>query len=343
MPVVLHATAGLSGDRTPELDALDEAASTASLARVLGLPIALPPALWLRVLFGPAEDFLARPGKRFRAALVTAAWRLAGRRASPPPLLATVVEVLHAGSLIVDDIEDGARERRGAPALHRVVGTPLALNTGNWMYCWPGLLISQARLSPELELAIHRDLQQTLVRCHHGQALDLGLRIGAVERTEVPAIVAAIGRLKTGALLELAARLGARAAGADDALVDALGAFGVALGEGLQMLDDLGSIASPARAAKAEEDLGQLRCTWPWAWLAESTTDAEWARWMGRAAEAPVAELARELNAAVGDAGRARAHAHLEDALDALGGVAGAAPTMEYLRAEVLRVEASYG
>ena len=57
----------------------------------------------------------------------------------------------------------------------------------------------------------------------------------------------------------------------------------------------------------------------------------------------PVADLARELAAAVGESGRARAHAHLEDALDALASVAGAAPTMDYLRAEVLRVEASYG
>jgi hypothetical protein len=107
----------------------------------------LPPHLWERALLGPAREFLRRPGKQFRARLVEACWMLAGGApGNMPAELPLIVELLHAGSLIVDDIEDGSHVRRGAPTLHEIYGTALALNTGNWMYFWPLALID--RLGP---------------------------------------------------------------------------------------------------------------------------------------------------------------------------------------------------
>jgi geranylgeranyl pyrophosphate synthase len=331
-----------------ELDAQGAIVDAGALDAILELPVPLPPALWEDALLGPAREVLARPGKRFRARLVIAAWRIAGGRGAPPVALASAVEVLHAGSLIIDDIEDDGQMRRGRPALHRLVGVPLALNTGNWMYCWPAHLIEQAGLPPAIELAVHRDLQRCLVRSHHGQALDLALRVYAVRRADLPSAVAAISRLKTGSLLELAARLGARAAGGDDAVVAALGAFGAALGEGLQMLDDLGSIVSAARADKGAEDLGHARCTWPWAWLVDGACEVTWRdlteqlRAVATGEPAGLAALTAALSSRVGDRGRAAASAHLSCALDRLRARVGDDAIAD-LSAEVARVEASYG
>jgi geranylgeranyl pyrophosphate synthase len=333
-------------ERTPEVAALDASLDPAALAAALELPAAVPVEIWHHALIGPARELVARPGKRFRARLVEIAWRIAGGDGAVPPLFVSVVELLHAGSLIVDDIEDDATARRGAPALHLVVGTALALNTGNWLYCWPSQLVTQAELPPAVELAVHRDVQRCLVRCHHGQALDLATRIGAMRRADVPCVVAAIARLKTGALLALAARLGARAAGADDPTVASLGDFGHALGEGLQMLDDLGSLRTPA---KASEDLGLGRCTWPWAWLAERADDTTWAqltrtaRTLDRGDANAVAALAGELARQVGDHGRDVAHGHLIGALERLRAHIGERPELAAIEAEISRLEVSYG
>jgi hypothetical protein len=60
-----------------------------------------------------------------------------------------VVESLHAGSLIVDDIEDDSDLRRDAATLHRIYGVPVALNAGNWLYFWPQVLLSRIPLTDE--------------------------------------------------------------------------------------------------------------------------------------------------------------------------------------------------
>jgi geranylgeranyl pyrophosphate synthase len=309
---------------------------------------ALPAAVWRRALTGPAADFLARPGKQLRTTLVRAGWALGGGAPDAmPERLALVIELLHAGSLIIDDVEDGSDERRGAPALHRTIGVPLAINTGSWMYFWALAEITELALPPARELAAHRAAAAALVRCHQGQALDLATRIADLEPGDVPAVVAATTRLKTGALCRLAAELGAIAAGAPGPIVVAIAELGEVVGTGLQMLDDLGSLTCEARRAKGREDLRGGRPTWPWAWLAEHRPFA-WSRLAalarslagpGDAADA----LADALAEAIGDAGRACIRATLDAGLAALVGAVGAGATTQALAAELRQMEDRYG
>ncbi len=113
------------------------------------LDASVPAAVWRRALAGPAAEFLARPGKALRARVVRAGFALAGgARASCPEALPLAVEILHAGSLIIDDIQDQAEHRRGAPALHHLIGAPLAINTGSWMYFWALAELGAAGLPP---------------------------------------------------------------------------------------------------------------------------------------------------------------------------------------------------
>jgi geranylgeranyl pyrophosphate synthase len=342
--------------------ALDRALSPSGASMV---DPSVPAAIWRRALVGPAADFLARPGKELRTTIVRAGWILGGGAPSAmPERLPLVIELLHAGSLIVDDVEDDSLERRGAPALHRIVGVPLAINTGSWMYFWA--LAELAELAPAaLPLAV-----STLVRCHQGQALDLAVRIADLEVADVPAVVAATTRLKTGALCTFAAELGALAAGAQAETRAAIGAFALAMGTGLQMLDDLGSLASPARREKGREDLRAGRPTWPWAWLAEQGPFA-WSRLAsmeraiagrvddrssdrgddrgtdrdarGNDDDAAVDELADALAAATAEIGRTRVRLLLATALADLRAAVGASPALDTIAAELRRMEASYG
>ncbi len=330
---------------------------TALSRRVFGcgasaLDPSVPATVWRRALAGPAAEFLARPSKQVRATFVQAGWALAGGRAGAlPERLPLVIELLHAGSLIVDDVEDGSTERRGGPALHELIGVPLAINTGSWMYFWALAELAELGLPPEVELRAHRAAALTLVRCHQGQALDLAVRIADLDMADVPAVVAATSRLKTAALCRLATELGALAAGASPDRLEACGRFGEAAGMALQMLDDLGAVTCPTRRAKGHEDLRSGRPTWPWAWLVVHRPFA-WTRLSAREREVegramnPVGEpddlmgaLARE----IGDIGRAEIHATLGDALCELKRAVEPGDTPAWIADALARMEQSYG
>ena len=70
------------------------------------------------VLLAPLREFLGRSGKQLRARFVAMAWQLAGGRGEPPAALPLALELLHAGSLIVDAVADlSDLSRRGSEAV----------------------------------------------------------------------------------------------------------------------------------------------------------------------------------------------------------------------------------
>lgn len=319
------------------------------------LDASLPMELWERALLGPAEEMLGRPGKLFRCRLTELVGRGAGGDAGGnectkvPEELGWIVELLHTGSLIVDDVQDSSDERRGGPALHRLVGAPLAINTGNWLYFAALALVEETPLPAPARAEILRATVTALMRCHHGQALDLAVHVGQIEPRQLPAVVASTTRNKTGVLMGLAARLGAIAAGASPERIAALAHFGEELGVGLQMLDDLGSLCAPARRDKGQEDLRAGRPTWPWAWLAERSDELSAARLQqrlrGALAHRDAIELTAigdELAASTAGHGRAALRAQLAHAMT-LGRAHLDGAVHRELAAELTRLEASYG
>ncbi len=316
------------------------------LERLIGREGGVDPELWERAIALPAREFLSRPGKQVRARLVEAAWGIAGGQGAPPAELSLAIEVMHAGSLIVDDIEDGSAERRGAPSLHRMFGLPTALNTGNLFYFLGLELIARLELPEADALAAHRRAVRTSLQCHHGQALDLSIRVTELAQRDVPGVVATVTSLKTGSLTELAAALGAVAAGAKPERVESLARLGRELGVALQMLDDLSSVASESRRDKGLEDLRLLRPTWPWAWLAEESGEIAFAdvQALGERVVAghPAALLAERLAGAVAERGRFAARARVRPAVEKLRTEVGASAHFDVVEREIQRLEDSF-
>lgn len=224
-----------------------------------------------QVLIGPVEDFLTRPSKKIRGELVTIGFSLSGSSVQKNPQLcelgAEIVESLHAGSLIVDDIQDGSSFRRGKPALHHSYGVPVALNAGNWLYFWPFERIRSLQLSPADELKIYQLCHRALMRAHFGQALDVGVSIDQLSFSEIDSVCRASLELKTGALIALAISLGGVLGGAQDEHLEILDRFGHRFGISLQMFDDIGNIDSQKDRAKRREDLALRRPSWLWSVL----------------------------------------------------------------------------
>ena len=184
------------------------------------------------------------------------------------------------------------------------------------------------------------------------------MSVGRIPRAWIYRTVVTATMLKTGALMELAARAGALAAQAAQASFERTGAlarFGRRLGLGLQMLDDFGNLAAPAAEAgdsKALEDLRNGRPTWPWARAALDLDAAAFedlqagARTLSEDGD-PDGTRARALSArlrmAVGLKGRRQATAYLEAALNDLRVQIGDRDELDLLAAEIERLEVSYG
>lgn len=328
------------------LDQLDVAArDLVASAAASGLRVA--PALWEHALLAPARHFLQEPGKGFRARLVVLGWELAGGSAGAcPPELAVALEWLHAGSLIVDDIEDGALTRRGQPALHLSHGLPRALNTANWLYFAALQRLAAAPLPPGVTASLQRAAIDALAGCHCGQALDLAARMDQLAQADVAGVVQATTALKTGALMALAAELGARAAGGTPEIVADLAEFGAGLGTGLQMLDDAGALLADRRRDKALEDLHGAHPTWVWAWLAADTDPFTFFRLQQQLrgvlqGQAPDT-LLEELKARLEHTGRSRPAAHLGHIFNQLRQRIGSHSLLAQVEAELERLKGSY-
>lgn len=274
----------LADGRLAELLGIDHSASVESTLRA--------------ALLDPVASLTANPGKRIRAQLVAMTYRLfhddravSLTAAKQCRDCAEVVELMHAGSLIVDDIEDGSAMRRGRPALHVQHGMPLALNAGNWLYFWPFELLKEAGLAAEQLVSAYERYNRTLLRAHFGQALDLGARVAQLPQQSVAEVCLANMTLKTGALMGFAAALGGTVAGMAEPVQRLLEAFGVDLGIALQMYDDLGNVIGKCDPQKRYEDLSLARPSWFWACAANASDAYGYEGFLNAVAKLPDAEL----------------------------------------------------
>jgi geranylgeranyl pyrophosphate synthase len=315
-----------------------------SLAPAITTGGAIPWELWDRALVGIARDVLSRPGKRFRARLVELAYELAGGCAGElAPTVPALVELVHAGSLVVDDVEDDARERRGAPALHRRYGVPLAINTGNWLYFAAYHVVEHAGFAEATPLDVYRRLSRTMFRSHQGQALDLAIDVTELRQRDIPGLADAVATLKTGELMSFAAALGALAARATEPVVALLTRFGAVLGVALQHLDDLGALCSVRRRDKGREDLAARRLTWPWGHLARELDEVRFAalqRELRHASgSAALDAVATKLAGLLGDSALHGARARLAAARALLTEPFAGHPALTKIESEMLRLE----
>lgn len=223
---------------------------------------------WSKALLLPPDLYPGVGGKMFRAELVQSAFLAAGGVGEAPAGVIDAIEMLHAGSLVVDDFEDGSEERRGQPALHNVVGPAKAVNAGSWMYFRAMELAARAHRDPTRRVELLERFVEVGRICHEGQAIDLTARADRVAPREARATAAAISRWKTGSLVSLAAWCGVHAAGGDASLRRLTAAFGNSLGVCLQMRNDLEEVENFAAGARRSDDLRNARVTWPWAWAA---------------------------------------------------------------------------
>jgi farnesyl diphosphate synthase len=179
-------------------------------------------------------------GKRFRAALVYATGEGLGATPTELDLPACAVELIHAFSLVHDDLPamDDDDLRRGKPSCHVAFGEATAILSGDALQSLAFDLLAResSRYSAQARLDMVRILAQATGASGMagGQAIDLSDSASSKNALET------MHRMKTGALIEAAVQLGARAAGAEDpALLEGLNHYGLMLGLAFQVTDDI--------------------------------------------------------------------------------------------------------
>lgn len=181
-------------------------------------------------------------GKRLRPMLVYAAAEVLGETGPSLDAAACAVELIHAYSLVHDDLPamDDDALRRGRPTCHVVFGEAMAILAGDALQALAFELLAEHHVDA-IEPAVRIAMLQALGRAcgaegmAGGQALDLA----AVGRSLSLAELEHMHACKTGALIRASVQLGALTAGADNHALAALDAYASAVGLAFQVRDDI--------------------------------------------------------------------------------------------------------
>jgi geranylgeranyl pyrophosphate synthase len=195
---------------------------------------------------------LLPPGKLLRPVLLLESAAAVGGRTEQVEPAATGFELMHAGSLIHDDIIDGDEIRRGRAANHCRYGVERAVVSADALFFAVFETLGECRrrgVSDRLISDATAVIAEAGLDITRGATMELDLSGTLHDDTESYLEMA---RLKTAALLRAACRTGAVLAGASAEQADALTEFGETLGIAFQIQDDLLPYARPPEQGGGE-------------------------------------------------------------------------------------------
>lgn len=186
----------------------------------------------------PVWDFLDRGGKRWRPLLMLLACGAVGGSPKAIRSFSAIPELIHNGSLVADDIEDGSSTRRGMPALHISYGIDVAINLSSLLYYLPLLIVRRSGISDRKKAKIYETINEELTRIHFGQGTDIWWHKAKNSRATERQYLSMCAN-KTGTLARLSAKLGAILGNGTERQVNALGKFAESIGIAFQIKDDI--------------------------------------------------------------------------------------------------------
>ena len=200
-------------------------------------------------LYEPIRYIMSLGGKRLRPALALLGYRLFAKDAERIIPTAIAVEVFHNFTLMHDDIMDRAPLRRGKPTVHEKWSMPTAILSGDIMLVKAYELFMG--LKPEQLVPALTYFNTCAAEVCEGQQEDMDFETR--ETVPVEEYIEMI-RKKTAVLLGYSLRLGAILADASAQEAQQLNEFGVNIGLGFQLMDDLLDVY--ADAAKFGKQVG---------------------------------------------------------------------------------------
>ncbi len=201
----------------------------------------------------PIWEFLGRGGKKWRPTLFLLVCEALGKKAEDYVDFAIIPEVVHNGTLMVDDVEDASEYRRGKPCTYKIYGLDIAVNAGNTMYYLPLLPLIEKReeLSVRTVNKIYEIYAEEMISLSLGQATDIAWHRGIANADNISEEdYLQMCAYKTGTLARMSARIAGVLAGAKEKLVTDLGNYAESIGVGFQIQDDVLDLTSDEFAEK---------------------------------------------------------------------------------------------
>ena len=245
---------------------------------------------------------LEAPGKRIRAALVL--WcceAISGKTNKSAEIAAAAIEMVHTYSLIHDDLPamDNDDFRRGRPTCHRAFDEATAILAGDALLTLAFEILTKEIDKPAVSVKLIGELAQAAgpAGMVAGQMADL--KAEKVKGTEK--LLKYIHTNKTAKMFRGAAAMGAIAGGANEKLYKALCEYGLKIGLGFQIADDILDVSASTKqlGKTAGKDEKASKCTYPAIFGMEKSKQIE--RKLADAAVAllksfgPSAEILRQL------------------------------------------------
>jgi geranylgeranyl pyrophosphate synthase len=203
-------------------------------------------------------------GKRFRPALLFAVGETFG--ASEERLLKTAaaIEMIHAYSLIHDDLPamDDDRLRRGRETCHIKFDEATAILAGDRLQALAFQAIAgDAEIPAETRVRLIHELSVSAAKMVDGQQFDLEAEGKTISIEEIEAI----HQNKTGAMISASARAGAIIAGANEKELEAISVYAASLGLLFQITDDLLDVTQTTEilGKTAGKDVSAEKATYP--------------------------------------------------------------------------------
>lgn len=205
-------------------------------------------------------------GKRIRPALLLLAARLCGGEEGSRNIIrmAAVMEMLHAATLVHDDIIDDAKVRRGRPSVNVTWGNEISVLMGDWLYMKAFEVTLEQRNFDVLDLLTQMTRSMT-----EGELIQLDV-LGSLDITEEQHLE--IVRRKTAYMFRSCVEIGALVAGCDARQREALAAYGLNAGIAFQLIDDvLDFVSTEDKLGKpVANDLREGKLTLPLIYLLEA-------------------------------------------------------------------------
>lgn len=237
-----------------------------ALERCLHDQEGVPPSLYKAMRYS-----LFAEGKRLRPILAIAAFEAVGGRGERVLPFACALEMIHAYSLIHDDLPaiDNDDFRRGQLTSHKVFGEGIAILTGDALLTEAFRLMTDPQPWTEVQkdsaliLEIVNEVAQAagLRGMVGGQVVDVESEGKAVDLSTVEYIHSR----KTGAMIRVSVRVGAKLGGAQAGPLNALTRYGECAGLAFQVMDDILNVEGDAQllGKSTGSDQEKRKATYP--------------------------------------------------------------------------------
>lgn len=212
-------------------------------------------------------------GKRLRPLLTLASAKLFGYTGPYHIHLAAVVEFIHTATLLHDDVVDESTQRRGRPTANRLWDNKSSILVGDYLFSRSFQLMVETGSLRVLDI-----LANASATIAEGEVLQLtaSQNLATTEETYLKVV-----RGKTAALFSAATEVGGVIAGAEEAHVKALFAYGDALGIAFQIVDDLLDVVGDAEKTGKNigDDFRERKLTLPFIKAISKADDSEISFW----------------------------------------------------------------